>query len=236
MRFSTAMRSISHVALRSCLILAASRAVAQVVGGQVVDPAARPLAHVGLRLVDSLNVAVDSTVADSSGTFYLTAPRPGLYRVRLDVPGLVPVVSAPIRLSRDAFEQRLIALTVVPNVRVYIDEPLQRPVRPFASNRPPLYPAALNFRDREGDVLLQFVVDSAGYPIRGTARVLRSTDSLFAASALRALGTYRFYPAEADGHPVASLVVLPFEFHMPSERCWRGPDSLTGRQPNERCN
>src|SRR5215470_14139552 len=75
---STAIRSISNSALGACLILAASRAVAQVVGGQVIDSGAQLLAHVGLRLVDSLNVAVDSTVADSSGTFYLTAPRPGL--------------------------------------------------------------------------------------------------------------------------------------------------------------
>jgi TonB family protein len=147
------------------------------------------------------------------------------------------VVSGPIRLKRDAFEQRRIALAVVPNVRVYMDaELLQRQVRPFPSNQPAKYPMALNLRDREGEVLLQFVVDSAGYPIRGTARVVRSTDSLFAASALRALSTYRFFPAEADGHPVASLVQMPFTFRMPSERCWKGPDSLTGRQPGERCN
>jgi TonB family protein len=167
--------------------------------------------------------------------FYLSAPRPGVYLVRLEVAGVLPAISAPIRLNRDAFEQRRIALDIVPNVPVYSGQ-LQREVRPFPNNRPPQYPAALNFRDREGEVILEFVVDSGGSPILATARVVRSSDSLFTASALRALASYRFDPAQANDHPVAALVQLPFHFRLPSGRCQRGPDSLTGRQPDELCN
>jgi hypothetical protein len=53
---------------------------------------------------------------------------------------------------------RRIALAVILNVPVYVGgERLQRQVRPFASNRPAQYPFALALRDREGEVVLQFI-------------------------------------------------------------------------------
>lgn len=180
----------------------------------MVDGRGRPMTGVTVRLLDSALAAVDSAGADSSGTFYLTARTAGKYLLRVTAVGLQPVDTRAFSLLAGDFHQERIALTAVPNPRVYLGNEVQEPVTPFPGNRPPTYPVALRAQHLPGQVLLQFVVDTTGRPVLGSAKVLRSTDEEFTKAVLAALPSYRFHPARIGGHAVAQMVQMPFDFTL----------------------
>ena len=81
-------RCISVWFTRSSLVLAAlcgaGPASAQLVTGKVIEEGTdRPVAGAEVELVDSLGVRRASVVADTSGAFRVTAPLPGIYRLRV---------------------------------------------------------------------------------------------------------------------------------------------------------
>lgn len=76
----------------------------------------------------------------------------------------------------------------------------------------PVYPDALRASGIEGQVLAQFVVDSAGRVELATFRVLDSQHPLFVAAVRSALSRIRYLPAEARGARVAQLVQQSFHF------------------------
>ena len=79
------------------------------------------------------------------------------------------------------------------------------------------YPDALQGTKRSGNVLLQFVVDTAGHVDLGTVRVLSSSDPAFTAAVEAALPTARFEPALVGGRPVRQLIQLPVWFSAPGK-------------------
>ena len=89
----------------SVILLVAALAVpgilpAQSVRGQLTDSVSRaPLPGAFLTLVDEKGVEKARTITNGSGEFLLTAPAPGVYRLRSKRIGFRPYVSAPLNLT-----------------------------------------------------------------------------------------------------------------------------------------
>jgi TonB family protein len=201
-------------AVAAGIFLCASPLRAQIVAGQVIDQRGVPIPGVAVYLVDSALAVADSTVADSTGTFYLTASKTGQYSLRVAASGALPVYTRPFPLSTTEVHQERIALNVVPDARIYFEFEVQERVKPLPGNRPPQYPPSLRKNHIEGQVLLQFVVDSTGRPLPRTTKVLRSSHDDFTKAVLLVLPGFRFEPARRGGRSVAQLVQMPFHFNL----------------------
>jgi len=93
---------------------------------------------------------------------------------------------------------------------------VEKQVLAVEDNPPPRYPSMLQDAHIGGEVLAQFVVDTAGHAEMNSFKVLKSTNDLFSAAVKNALPKYRFYPAETGGHKVRQLVQMPFVFKAPN--------------------
>ena len=80
-------------------------------------------------------------------------------------------------------------------------------------NIPPKYPLSAKNDKIEGKVVLQFVIDSLGYP-REPKVLSAEPEGVFDQAALDAVVEYRFQPAQKDGKPVACIVRLPVKFDL----------------------
>ena len=73
---------------------------------------------------------------------------------------------------------------------------------------------ALRSAGVEGEVRLQFVVDTTGRVESGSVKVARATNDLFASAARASVPRMRFYPAEIGSRKVRQLVELPITFQI----------------------
>jgi len=78
----------------------------------------------------------------------------------------------------------------------------------------PRYPDALREQHIEGEVVAAFVVDTTGYILPGSFKVLSSTDEAFTKAVWSALPNLQFTPAEVSGHKVRQLLKMPFNFSL----------------------
>jgi periplasmic protein TonB len=92
---------------------------------------------------------------------------------------------------------------------------VDKPAVPRDGNPIPKYPSLLESSRTEGNVLVQFVVDTLGRAEMNSFTVLESTNDLFAESLRSTLPGWRFYPAEAGGRKVKQMVQLPLKFVAP---------------------
>lgn len=101
---------------------------------------------------------------------------------------------------------------------------VDRPARLRPGMRAPAYPELLRRAQVQGEVVVQFVVDTLGRVEVPTMSVFESTHELFTASVRDRLATLRFVPAMNQGHRVRQLVVGAFEF-PPSRKdgTWQWP-------------
>ena len=205
------------------LALAVSLAVAtprlapgQSLGGRLVDRATRgAIEGVSVALVDTANKVIARAVSDTLGEFILDASAAGRYRLRFLDGSIALGESEEIAVREGDFHQRLYVLEVTGDLPVYLEFQVARQVAPLPGNVAPLYPSELRERSIEGDVLMQFVVDTAGRLVPGTLRALRSTDPAFTREVVRALMAMRFLPAELkDGTRVRQFVQMPFQFRL----------------------
>jgi protein TonB len=91
---------------------------------------------------------------------------------------------------------------------------VEKAVVPLPGNPKPEYPSMLQSAHVDGEVLAQFVVDSAGRVDMSTFRALRATNELFVSSVRRALAEWKFKPAEVEGRKVRQLVQMPLTFRV----------------------
>jgi protein TonB len=84
----------------------------------------------------------------------------------------------------------------------------------MTSRAVPRYPEALRSTGVEGNVVVQFVVDTTGRIDMASIKVLSSTHELFTNAVRDALGRFRFKAAESDGYHVRALAQMPFEFRI----------------------
>jgi len=89
------------------------------------------------------------------------------------------------------------------------------PVR--VSSPPVRYPENLRRQAVEGQVVVEFVVDTTGRVERGSARVVRASDPDFGPPALDVARGSVYLPGHLDGRRVRVLVEMPIGFDI-----WRG--------------
>jgi TonB family protein len=197
--------------------------LAQSYQGVVIDAATqRPLAHhrvVLQRVVDSI-YSVDSTRTDTLGRFMLGAASAGSYRLRFGPPGALATFGPIDSLGADSTIARQYA---VPDWRRTGGRPyeageVEEPVRVIEQGGydwlMPKYPQELRARRIDGDVLVEFVVDTTGKVLMPSIRVLRSSDVLFTESVRAHLRAARFTPAYLDAFPVPMKTRQAFTFRV----------------------
>ncbi len=96
----------------------------------------------------------------------------------------------------------------------YFEFQVERPGTPQPGNMPPRYPDELRDAKIEGQVLVQFVLDTLGHPDMDTFKVIKSTHDLFTNTVKASLPNMLFYPAQVGGRPVKQLIQMPFNFNL----------------------
>jgi TonB family protein len=98
--------------------------------------------------------------------------------------------------------------------RVYFEFQTDEQAHEAPGSPVPAYPPMLRSAGVEGEVLAQFVVDTAGRTEPGTFKVLKSTHELFTQAVRDVLPNLRFTPAVVNGQKVRQLVQMPFPFQL----------------------
>ena len=151
----------------------ASSSAGQMVAGRVRDrESKRPLREVTVVLLadtgKSSHAAARATT-DSLGIFYLTASSPGVYQL-LFATANDTLLSGYLALAQDEMVQREFLLDTHATERAYFEFQVTRQVQPSPNNRPPRYPEALRGANMQGEVLVQFIVDTTGKPEMNTLK------------------------------------------------------------------
>ena len=97
---------------------------------------------------------------------------------------------------------------------VYFEFQVENPVRELEGSCVPMYPDSLRATKTNGEVVAQFVVDTAGRPEAQTFKVLRSSHDLFSRAVRDAMACMGYTPATIRGRRVRQLVQQPFVFHL----------------------
>ena len=87
-------------------------------------------------------------------------------------------------------------------------------VTPYPNAPTPRYPEALREAGIEGEVVLEFVVDTTGRVDRESVRVLSTPSDAFVVSVRDALAATRYHPALVGGQRVRQLVRQGFVFSL----------------------
>jgi TonB family protein len=96
--------------------------------------------------------------------------------------------------------------------RTYFEFQVEKAVRHAPGSAAPRYPPALKAAGVEGEVLVQFVVDTLGAADVRSFKVLKASHGDFIESVKAALPNMKFVPAELRGRKVRQLVQQPFVF------------------------
>lgn len=102
----------------------------------------------------------------------------------------------------------------VPASGYFFEGQVEKPAMSLPGQSGPAYPDALRSAGREGQVLAQFVVDSAGRAQLASFTALHSDHPLFTAAVKTALARLRFLPAEVGNRRVPQLVQQTFQFTL----------------------
>jgi len=102
----------------------------------------------------------------------------------------------------------------LPADQTYFEFQVEKQVSAIPGTSNLRYPDMLRSANIEGEVLVQFVVDTTGRADISQFKVLKSSHDLFTSAVKSALGQMRFYPAEIGGRKVKQLVQQPFNFTL----------------------
>jgi TonB family protein len=188
--------------------------------GRVVEFGTRkPLGGVPVAL-ERADTAASATAAAMpaahtapDGVFALSAPGPGVYRIRIGTAFVAPWMTLA---TADTVDQREYAVGDPP---------------PGADSVPRLvpgslrlrYPGDLQARRVEGRVVVAVRVDTLGVPDMATFRVVQAAHPGLAAAVRAALADARFFPAEVGGHKVAAVaeILTTFTVERGSNPPWK---------------
>jgi len=95
------------------------------------------------------------------------------------------------------------------NPPTYFEFQIEKPAQRILTTGYPSRPASEN---GQAQVLVQFVVDTAGVPLMRTFKVLQSTSESSSFAVREALKKIRYRPAEINGKRVYQLVQEEFVF------------------------
>ncbi|GLC23768.1 hypothetical protein rosag_02810 [Roseisolibacter agri] len=106
---------------------------------------------------------------------------------------------------------------LVATATVYTADQVDQAAAPDTANPiAPYYPEALKRAKTAGDVLIEFVVDTAGIPELETVGIVAASHPAFGTAARDAVAAARFIPAFRAGKPVRQLVQVPVKFELTS--------------------
>lgn len=140
--------------------------------------------------------------------------RVGLYGAALTALGALAFActlqsdSSPTAPTTQALPQR------VTDSQTFFEFQVEKMAAPIPGGASPRYPDLLRQADIEGEVLVQFVVDTSGHADMTTFKVLRTDHDLFTAAVRSSLPNTRFSPALVGGRPVKQLLQMPFTFSL----------------------
>jgi len=199
------------------LMSISSSAGCQLVVGRVVDKrSGAPLRQIEIVLVPDTTSTTDVFVmlakatTDTSGAFYLDAPKTGTYRLAFFLP--TQTMLSNVFTIAGAEVQSEFVLDVSDDPPMYYEFQVQKPVRALPNQPAPSYPEEMRRSGIQGEVLAQFVVDTLGHAEMSTFKVLRSTHEEFTYAVRIALPKIRFFPAELNKRRVRQMVQMPFHF------------------------
>ena len=209
------MRSkVPYVVGLLSLMSVSSSAGCQLVMGRVRDKqTGAPLRQIEVGLVPdttAISEPLVRTTTDSSGAFYLDAPKAGTYRVAFMLPSKTMLSSALTVAGADV--QREFVVDVQQEEPAYFEFQVMTPVRALPNQPTPRYPESMRKSGIQGEVLAQFVVDTLGHADMSTFKVLRSTATEFSNAVRVALPLMSFVPAELQNRKVRQIVQMPFNF------------------------
>jgi periplasmic protein TonB len=98
--------------------------------------------------------------------------------------------------------------------RAYDVHEVERAAYALGGNAGPQYPSALRSAGLEGQVVVQFIVNTDGRADAGSIRVVSATNDLFSAAVQRALPKMRFAPALIGRKAVPQFVQQLFVFKL----------------------
>jgi TonB family protein len=189
-----------------------SPVAAQTIGGRVMDRTTHlPARSLTVLVLADSDRVVARTVTDTTGVFYATLPAGGEVHLRFALDSASIYDTDPITVGADAFVQREF---VVPILKVFFEFQVEKQVETAAGSPQPRYPAALKQANVQGEVLVQFVVDTTGRADMRTFKVLRSSDNGFTQAVRDVLPRMQFNPAELHGVKVRQMVHQPFTFAL----------------------
>ena len=103
---------------------------------------------------------------------------------------------------------------VADETRIFTEEDVDSAATRDPASDGPRYPAALREKGVQGEVLVEFTVDTTGKADPQTFTVVETSHPLFTDAVRDALPLMRFTPAVAHGHHVRQLVRLPMKFRL----------------------
>jgi TonB family protein len=98
--------------------------------------------------------------------------------------------------------------------QTYFEFQVEKEATPLPGTPSPRYPDLLRSANVEGEVLVQFVVDTMGRVDVREIKVLKSTHELFTTAVKASLPNMTFAPAEVGHRKVKQLVQMPFQFSL----------------------
>lgn len=140
----------------------------------------------------------------------------------VNIPDVIPAIDLTRAVTREqdftgtgapgGFANGVTPVAPVDPTQPYQDFEVEKPVVQVPGTALPRYPELLKSTGVEGEVLVEFVVDSAGRAEPNSFRVLNTTHELFALAVRNAMPGMRFVPAVVGGRKVKQLVRQPFVF------------------------
>jgi len=200
--------------LFAVLLAATTSAHAQtVLGGQVVHKTkGTVLPKVAVELLGARDTVLVTTTTGDDGTFMITAPSGGSYRVRLTAPGAEAYLSDSLKVADGEYIAH--QFPIEPTPRAYLEFEVQRRAVPVTGSKAPRYPESLRQAGMTGCVIAEFVVDETGRVDSATFRAVKFTHVDFVRAVIAALPDFRFQPAQVDGRNVRAVVRQPYTFSI----------------------
>ena len=213
-------RAVRAVAVLS--LLPTSVAIAQPPAESGIARDARlgtPLSCLHVSLIDSTDRAVAHTVTDSSGTFVLVAPEPGVFRVGFELFGWERLVGPVDTLRAGDMRERVYPLEFTQLLRSEGGAPGDlmvalrrregtewRSAEAANPDAPLRYPKAMAASRTSGGVVAQYVVDETGRVRADSWRPIEFTNAEFLGALRAHVPAMRYQPARLDGRPVCQLM------------------------------
>jgi hypothetical protein len=210
-------------------LLAVAPSGAQTVQGILLNEKSHaPIGKAEVSLVDdSGHVAATASTDSATGTFYLDAPRPGDYLVRIRIGRGGLSFSPLIRMDSNQVVERVFAVPEWP--RGILEAFLPDDVTTQATMDPqhrmaPRFPDRMRSTGRDGIVRSRFVIGPDGRVDMRTFTVVESTDDAFTKAVRDYLNDARYLPADQDGKPVPQVYDLTVDFGFGTS-----PSRFTGK-------